>query len=135
MYKLIGKLYPAVCVIPFIIMSHHFYAQGYERMHSVLGEGDLYKLAVLEDGIYKISASSLREFGIDVAGIDPRNLQLYGTGGKCLPQENRKEVPFDPPELSIYVQGESDGSFDEGDFILFYGQSPHHFALDTTSNT
>ncbi|MEM7187700.1 MAG: type IX secretion system sortase PorU, partial [Bacteroidota bacterium] len=54
-------------------------------------------------------------------GINPRNLKVYGGGGKPLPLVNQNNTIFDLPETAIQVVGEEDGSFDSGDFILFYG--------------
>jgi Peptidase family C25/Propeptide_C25 len=75
------------------------------------------KFAVDEDGIYKITFDELiealsdpdypieYEMEFDWDSIDPRFLELSDENGP---------VP-------IYLFGESDGSFDEGDYIEFYG--------------
>jgi len=65
-----------------------------------------YKIYVKEDGIYRLTESDLKGAGIIVAEIDPRTIKILNRG---------KELP-------IYVQGEKDGRFDEGDYIEFYGQ-------------
>lgn len=91
---------------------------------SVLAEGAWYKLAVVESGMYKIDADWLRKAGIDLNGIDPQKISIYGYGGGMLPQANSAERPIDLPELAIYVNGEDDGRFDAGDFIVFYAEGP-----------
>jgi len=51
---------------------------------SVLRDGDIYKLAVSENGIHRIDYNFLREeLNIDIDNIDPRTIQLYGNGRKC----------------------------------------------------
>src|SRR6185295_1096974 len=37
--------------------------------------------------------------------------------------------PNDLDEISLYISGESDGKFNPGDYILFYGQGPDSFQL------
>src|SRR5690606_41870614 len=66
----------------------------------------------------------LRKAGIDLNGIDPQKISIYGYGGGMLPQANSAERPIDLPELAIYVNGGDDGRFDAGDFIVFYAEGP-----------
>ncbi len=65
-----------------------------------------FKILVAKDGIYRINYSALQIAGIPLSSINPVNFQLYHLG---------KEVP-------IYIAGESDHIFDNGDFIEFYGE-------------
>ncbi len=69
-----------------------------------------YKLFVSADGIYRLTEDYLLAPGTGVApglaGADPRQFKITNRG---------VEVP-------IHVEGESDGSFDPGDHIEFYGQ-------------
>lgn len=90
--------------------------------HSVLANGDWYKLPILERGVHKINYNYLVGAGINVASIDPRLLKLYGNGGGMLPQNNSDPRPEDLLENSIVVVGESDGRFDQQDYILFYAE-------------
>ena len=64
-----------------------------------------YKIPTAMDGIYRISAEALSGSGINLNGLDPRNIRLYHRG----------------KEVAIYIEGENDGRFDSGDFIDFYG--------------
>ena len=92
---------------------------------SVLAEGTVYKLKVSADGIYKINYDYLQDLGVDVENIDPANIHIYGNAGGMLPQANDVFRYDDLPENSITIIGGDDGSFDEGDYILFmgYGQT------------
>jgi hypothetical protein len=67
-----------------------------------------YKLMVEKDGLYRITYSDLQVAGIDPTTFDPKSLKIYLKG---------EQIP-------IYVQGESDHSFDIDDYILFWGQFP-----------
>lgn len=91
--------------------------------HSLLASGAWYKFKVEKTGIHKIDKSFLNDLGMNTDGINPRNLKIYGHGGKPLPFLNALNTEFDLPENAIQVLGEEDGSFDAGDAILFYGIS------------
>ncbi|MDD5569721.1 MAG: type IX secretion system sortase PorU [Bacteroidales bacterium] len=106
----------------------HTYAQN-----SVLATGKWYKIGTYYNGIYKITYDELAKLGIEVASIDPRNIRIYGNGGRMLPEANSYSRPDDLAENAIFVSGESDGKFDAGDYILFYGQSPNKWSYDKSS--
>ena len=63
------------------------------------------KLGTADDGIYRIFKQDLENFGVDVASINPKTFKLFLKG----------------KELRIFVSGEDDNSFDDTDFIEFYG--------------
>ncbi len=90
---------------------------------SVLSSGNWFKLATVTNGIYRIDYATLKNIGMDVDAIDPRKIQLFGHGAGMLPQGNSKNRIDDLAEISITVQGESDGKFNPGDYIAFYGES------------
>ncbi|MBC7923133.1 MAG: type IX secretion system sortase PorU [Ferruginibacter sp.] len=98
--------------------------------HSVLAQGDWYKIGVVKGGLHRMDAAFLRGLGIPVGSILPAHLRLYGNGGGMLPQPNATPRPADLTENAILVVGEADGRFDEGDYLLFYAQSPHPIAYD-----
>ena len=88
--------------------------------HSVLSSGDWYKVGVGQSGIYILTYSDLQSLGINLTGVDPRNISIYGQGGKPLPENNSTFRYDDLQENAIYIAGENDGSFDNGDYIIFY---------------
>jgi len=89
-----------------------------------LSTGDWYKIQIDKKGIYQINQQYLLNLGIDVSSIDPRNIQIWGTDGYELSERNSDERP-DFSQFPILSEGESDGSFDANDRIIFYGNSPH----------
>ena len=92
---------------------------------SVLSSGSWHKIAVLENGVYELDRSFFQNNGLDPASIDPRNIRIFGFGGGMLPQENTAIYPLlSSNELAIAVEGEEDGSFDNGDRVLFYAKGP-----------
>ena len=64
------------------------------------------KLNIIRDGIYKITYDDLQSYGINPTSINPTKLKIYNKG----------------VEIPLYVFGESDLSFDQGDYIEFYCQ-------------
>ncbi len=90
---------------------------------SVLATGKWYKVGVTQNGVYKINKAFLSSLGLDVTNLDPKNIRVYGNGGKLLPEKNAAFRNDDLLENAITVVGENDGVFDNNDYILFYGQS------------
>lgn len=101
---------------------------------SVLSSGNFYKFYVDTTAVYKITARDLQNMGINLRQIDPRNIKIYGHGGRMLPLLNGNPQPFDPPENAIYVSGENDGTFDNEDFILFYAEGPFEWNQESNTN-
>lgn len=89
-----------------------------------LSIGSWFKIPIGKRGIYQLDTNYLTELGFDLDSIDPRNIQLWGTDGYVLPERNSDERP-EFSQIPILVEGESDGSFDNNDRIIFYGNSPH----------
>ena len=92
--------------------------------NSVLESGKWYKLSLQSTGMYKITYSDFNEMGFPVSSINPKNIRLYHNGGGVIPVVNKEERHDDLVEIPIYVHGESDGSFDESDYVLFYARGP-----------
>lgn len=90
--------------------------------NSVLSTGDWYQFYVEKSGVYKISRSFLQQLGLNANGIDPRKLKIYGNGGRMLPLSNATYYPLDLTENAIQIIGESDGVFNNEDYILFYAE-------------
>ncbi|MBN2209190.1 MAG: hypothetical protein JW759_07830 [Candidatus Coatesbacteria bacterium] len=63
------------------------------------------KVSTFKDGVYKIDYDFLRLHGVDPSVIDPDNLKLYYRGEMA----------------PIVVRDGGDGSFDDGDSVLFFG--------------
>lgn len=92
--------------------------------NSVLASGKWYKLSLTSTGMYRITYSELASMGVPVSSINPKNIRLYHNGGGVLPVINGEKRNDDLVEIPIYVSGESDGSFDSNDYIIFYARGP-----------
>jgi hypothetical protein len=88
-----------------------------------------YKIVVRENGIYKIDRSMLLQAGVPVSEIDPKTFRIFTGGGKTL-SLNHPDSFLELKEVSIFISGEDDGSFDSDDFILFYGWSVNDWDYD-----
>ncbi len=89
-----------------------------------VGSGDWYKIAVSKDGIHKIDKAFLESCGIQTVGLNPNHINIYGNGEGMLPELNSIPRKDDLVKNAIQVVGGSDGSFDDGDYILFYAWGP-----------
>ncbi len=100
---------------------------------SVLSNGEWYKIGVTQDGIHRIDRSLLQSMGINVSNLNPQEINIFGNGYGQLPFFNFIERPDDLLINNIFINGEQDASFDEGDFILFYAKGPHTWAYDESN--
>jgi uncharacterized repeat protein (TIGR01451 family) len=66
-----------------------------------------YRVYVHEEGIYKLTYQDLLQAGVLNGDPDPRTFRLYNQG----------------QEVAIHVQGQGDGKFNTGDYVLFYGKA------------
>lgn len=89
--------------------------------NSVLSSGNWYRFYVEKSGVYIVSKTFLQSLGLDV-NVDPRNIKIYGNGGRMLPLLNSASYPIDLEENAIQFIGEDDGVFNDSDYILFYAE-------------
>ena len=88
--------------------------------------GDWYKFSVVNNGVYKITYTQLKNLGIDIDNIDPHNILYLWKWAACF----LRPIPncggwFTWKCYSCYY--ESDNHFDAADYILFYGTSQHRW--------
>lgn len=99
---------------------------------SVLASGKWYKVGVTQTGIHKMDKTFLSSLGLDLSGVDPRNIRVYGNGGKLMSEKNADFKYDDLVENAILVNGETDGAFDNSDYVLFYGQGTETWKYSAT---
>ena len=95
---------------------------------SVLASGEWFKIRVSETGIHKISYDDLVSIGIS----NPSAVRIFGNGGKQLPFDSRLPKKDDLKENPVYIYQGSDGTFNSGDYLLFYAQGPARWTYSTT---
>lgn len=94
-------------------LSSSFYASN-----SVLAQGKWYKVGVQKDGFYKLTYADLKKMGI----TNPAKVQIRGYGGRMLSEDFSKTYYDDLPQVALWINKGADGIFNDGDYLLFYGQ-------------
>ncbi len=103
--------------------------------NSVLSTGDWFKIGVVNSGVQKIDYNFLKQLGMNLEGLNPKKIRLYGNGAGMLAQPNSAFRFDDLEENNIWINGESDGKFNAGDYILFYGKSQKdNWIYDASAN-
>lgn len=104
--------------------------------NSVLASGEWYRFYVVKSGVYLINKIFLQQIGINANVIDPRKIKIYGNGGRMAPLANNIPYPFDLTENAIQVAGESDGFFNDNDYVIFYAEGVDNWSDEnqTTNN-
>ena len=103
---------------------------GNFKSNSVLSQGEWYRIGVAKNGVYRLNRDDLQALGIDVNVLNPQSLNIYGNAYGQLPYENSVERPDDLLLNDIVLVGGADESFDEDDYILFYGKEPHSWTYN-----
>lgn len=88
---------------------------------SLLHKGKWHKIAVTENGIYRLSYSDLKKMG-----IDPDKAQVYGYGGHLLEEDfSNQKRPYldDLPKVAMYRN-------DNQGYLLFYAKGLHRWYYD-----
>ncbi len=99
-----------------------------------LSQGKFYKIKVPKTGIFKITSTLLQQLGISTSGLNPKNLRVYGNGGTMLPEFNLDDRYAALQENAIQVVGEADGSWENGDYALFFAQGPDAYGIYESYN-
>lgn len=106
----------------------------YSTIHdSPLATGNWYKFAVDTTGVYKLSRSFINSLGLNTSNANPKNIKIYGNGGRMLKELNSDFRYDDIQENAIYFEGEDDGVFNNNDFILFYAEGPDTWEHNLTT--
>ena len=82
-----------------------------------------------EDNIYRIDYSRLKQLGLEY----PSNPRIFGNNLGQLSYYNDGPRPDDLREIAIYTYTGTDGVFNEGDYLLFYGKGTNRWIYDNTT--
>jgi len=122
-----------ICIFLLLLLpANHINAQAVKNSYtssSVLSSGVWFKTALLKDGIYRIDYSKLKQLGID----DPSNTRIYANNYGQLSYYNDDPKPDDLREMSLYFDNGPDGIFNEGDYLLFYGQATGRWKYNSSA--
>ena len=97
--------------------------------NSVLSGGTWYKIAVINDGIYKIDYNFLKKIGVDPKSVSVNSIRIFGNGGGILSEDNKSFRYDDLQENPMWVSNMNLEKFSKNDYALFYAESPHEWKL------
>jgi hypothetical protein len=126
------KSYILILSFCLLLLPNRIYAQIGKDSYSsssVLSTGKWFKIAVTTDGIYRIDYSRLSQLGLD----NPSNPRIFCNNFGLLSYYNNDPKPDDLKELSISTITGSDGIFNEGDYLLFFGKGTGRWVYNGTT--
>jgi len=126
MMKLKSLLISIIILLPAMSAFSQDYASG-----SVLRSGKWVKIAVMEEGIYRLDYTGIRAMGI----TDPSTAVLYGNNKGQLSFYNDGSAPDDLRKIAVKSEKGADGIFNEGDYLLFYAEGTHRMVYDKNTDT
>ncbi|MFD2034698.1 C25 family cysteine peptidase [Belliella marina] len=88
------------------ILMFFCFASVFAQANWINYNNTYYRIYTAEDAIHRITFTTLSASGINVNGLDPRDIRLFHRG----------------EEVAIHVQGGDDGRFDQNDFVEFFGK-------------
>ncbi|HES58964.1 MAG TPA: hypothetical protein ENO18_00915, partial [Caldithrix sp.] len=101
-----------------------------------LPPGPFYQTPVTEDGLYKITASTVENSDISLDNISINSIQMFNNGGHMLSYRVTDEN-YNPPhtlEIPIFVSDQNNNNlFDGADYILFYGKALNSWYYNYTA--
>ena len=98
-----------------------------------LQSGEILRLSISASGVYRIDRDWMVAAGFDPDTLDPRRVHLYGNGGALLPMDNDVDRPLGLHTVAVEFEGSEDGSWDEDDVLIFWGQGPNTIDWDNGS--
>ncbi len=93
--------------------------------YSVLSEGQLFRISIPKDGVYKLDQSFWSSIGIDASEVAPDQVTVFGNGGHLLPMDNSEERPLDPSTVALLWDGEAGAPDVSSGSFLFWGEGPN----------
>ncbi|MFN4145462.1 MAG: C25 family cysteine peptidase [Runella sp.] len=89
-----------------IFLKYNGFAQQRYANEWINYQQTYFKIPIGQKGLYRLTSNDLRTAGFPLSSVNPTAIQLFFRG----------------QEQAIFVQGETDGRFDDADFIEFYGE-------------
>lgn len=104
------KILPLSIKTTFIVLCFLWHGNLTAQRLSPLSSSQVFKIECENPGVYKLDYAWLsKNTDLNLSSIDPTKIQIW-SGKKRLTQS------------AIEIVGENDGKFDQGDYIIFYGE-------------
>lgn len=97
---------------------------------SELSSGSIFKFSVQLNGIYRVTYEELELNQVLAGSLNSDLINVYGNHDGMLPERNGVERFDDLKKNPIKMVDGGDGSFDAGDYFLFYAAGPHKWKLN-----
>ena len=100
---------------------------------SALPSGTVFRIPVSEDGLYKLTASTVQEAGISLDNLSINAIQMFNNSGHVLNINVTAEQynPLHTMEIPIFISDQNNnGMFEGSDYILFYGKAVDSWFYD-----
>jgi hypothetical protein len=123
---------PQILTLYLLLLPINLWAQKDKDSYSsssVLSSGEWFRIAVTSDGIYRIDYSKLKQLGL----VNPSNPRIFCNNFGQLSYYNDAPKPDDLKELLIFTSTGSDGIFNEGDYLLFFGKGTGRWIYNQTT--
>ena len=91
------------------------------------GSGDWFKVGVVKNGIFKVSYEYLQNNGAISSSVASNSINVFGNSFGLLPENNSFYRPDDLMQNAIEMMDGGDGTFDPGDYFLFYAQAAYQW--------
>jgi hypothetical protein len=103
---------------------------------SVLSSGNWYKVAIANNGIYKIDFNFIKtKLGVEPSSVSMNKLAVFGNGGGMVPDRNSVSRADDLLENPTFINdANGNNRFDDGDYILFYADGADKWRFNTSTN-
>jgi hypothetical protein len=82
-------------------------------------------------GVYRINPTDLKAAGFHPESIAPATMKLYSIG----PHAVNGPYPDTMVEVPVYVKENGDTTFDKGEYLAFYAESPSYWGTDSLWRT
>ena len=114
------------------VVSENVNRQGNRSFSSSseLASGSVFKFSVQQNGVYKITFEELELIQSISGSISSDLINIYANHDGMLPERNGDSRIDDLKKNPIKMMDGGDGSFDEGDYFLFYAEGPHKWRLN-----
>lgn len=104
------------------------HARQLKRVKTIFQNENWYKMLIRQEGIYKLTGEYLASQGINIGSIKAESIRIYNNGGRELPQNLNTTRPDSLIENATRVIDlNSNGNFDNADYILFYGKAVNNW--------
>lgn len=103
-------------------------------LSAIRAETERWRIQVREEGIYQIDFDALVQAGVLTQSLPSSQLRLYYGGGEAL-SVGEAAGPQPLVEAPVIVEDGGDGHIDEGDYLLFYGESVNRWEHDPETGT